>query len=301
MRPAAITSHGQIIVVVAIAISTIIAAVSLAGDVAVFYFNWMQIQKAADSSVLAGASHLPLDSVGASATAAQYATVNGIRGTDTVATVVSSDGMRISMTITRPVSYFFARVVGLTRGMVSARAAALLEPLATVNSPVPIGIDSRTAYSYGQQIQLMYGQYGAGNWGALDFNGGGAGSFANYLQNGYDGRINGGSWISTETGMMVGPTRRAFESRVSAGQAADPSGTFASHTINDPRVVTVAMVNYANVNGSSQVQVMGFAELWLVGMDNNETITTYFIRQVGNGTPSAAAANYGGYQPVLVN
>jgi hypothetical protein len=79
-----------------------------------------------------------------------------------------------------------------------------------------------------------------------------------------------------------------------------PDGTFANHSINDPRIMTVPMVDYANINGSSQVPLLGFAELWLVGIDSHETISTYFIKQVANGTPSATAPNYGAWQVVLI-
>ena len=98
---------------------------------------------------------------------------------------------------------------------------------------------------------------------------------------------------------MVGPTQAAFNARLTAGVDGYPDGTFATHSINDPRIMTVPMVDYADINGSSQVQLLGFAELWLVGIDSHETITTYFIKQVANGTPSLTAPNYGAWQVVL--
>jgi hypothetical protein len=45
---------------------------------------------------------------------------------------------------------------------------------------------------------------------------------------------------------------------------------------------------------------MGFAELWLVSIDNKLTITTYFIQQVVSGKPSATAQNYGAMDAVLI-
>jgi hypothetical protein len=146
----------------------------------------------------------------------------------------------------------------------------------------------------------MTGQYGPGNWGPLALGGSGASNFASNVQYGYSGTTAVGQMLTTETGQMVGPTNAAFNARLTAGANGFPDGTFANHLIGDPRVVTVPMVNYANINGSSQVPVLGFAELWLVGMDSHETITTYFIKQVASGTPSSTAPNYGAWQVTLI-
>src|SRR5260221_10828285 len=100
---------------------------------------------------------------------------------------------------------------------------------------------------------------------------------------------------------MVGPTRAAFNARLSAGADSFPSGTLSSHTLDDPWIVTVPVVNYANINGSSQVPVLGFAELWQVGMDSHETISTYFVKQVTSSTPDAGVALYGAYTLVLIS
>jgi len=44
-----------------------------------------------------------------------------------------------------------------------------------------------------------------------------------------------------------------------------------------------------------------FAELWLVGIDSHETISTYFIKQVTGGTPSASAPIYGAWAAALIS
>jgi uncharacterized membrane protein len=49
-------SRGQIFVVTTLVIATLLGAMALSTDVGLLYFNWMQLQKAADAAVLAGAS-----------------------------------------------------------------------------------------------------------------------------------------------------------------------------------------------------------------------------------------------------
>lgn len=285
----------------ALACATLIGAIALCTDVGLLYYNWGLLQKAADAAVLAGANYLPTDSAGAISAADSFAAQNGIVASEISSTTVAADRMSITVQLNRTVPYYFAEVVGLSSGLVTARATAGLVGAGAVNGMLPIGIDSRTTYTYGQAISLMTGQYGPGNWGPLALNGTGASNFASNIQHGYSGQITIGQLITTETGQMVGPTRSAFDARMAAGADSDPSGTFANHTIADPRVVTVPIMNYANVSGSSQVPVLGFAELWLVGMDSHETISTYFIKQVTGGTPSASAPIYGAWAAVLIS
>jgi len=282
------------------AMAVLLGTIALCTDVGLLYWNWALLQKAADASVLAGANYLPSDPATTVSVARNFATLNGMASNEIVSTIVASDNMSVSIQLKRNVPYYFARLVGLTSGVVTAQATAGLQNVSSVNELVPVGIDSRTTYTYGQQINLMTGQYGPGNWGPLALGGTGASNFANNVQNGYDGQFSVGQLLSTEPGMMTGPTRSAFNARINAGADEYPGGTFANHTLDDPRLLTVPMVDYANINGSSQVPVLGFAELWLVGIDSHDTITTYFIKQVANGTPSAGAPNYGAWQVVLI-
>lgn len=285
----------------ALVIATLIGTIALGTDIGLLYYNWNLLQKAADAAVLAGASYLPGDPDSAVSVANTFAGHNGISTNEISATTVASDQMSITVQLARNVPYYFAKVIGISSGVVTAQATAGLVGAGTVTGMVPIGIDSRTNYTYGQLINLMTGQYGPGNWGPLALNGTGAANFANNIQNGASGNFSVGQMIATEPGAMVGPTRNAFNARLTAGADSFPSGTFSNHALNDPRVVTVPMVNYANINGSSLVPVMGFAELWLMGMDSHETISTYFLKQVTSGVPSPGAPIYGAYTVVLLS
>ncbi len=286
--------------VMTVSIAALLGAVALSTDVGLLYYNWGSLQKGADSAVLAGANNLPSDAAGAVVVADTFAAHNGIGATEIVATTVAADQQSITMRVSRTVPYSFAQLVGLWSGLVSVSATAGLEGAGSVSGTVPVGIDSRTTYTYGQQVNLLTGQYGAGNWGPLALGATGATTFESNVEYGYAGSLSVGQMLTTETGQMVGPTVTAFDYRLSTGSAAYPDGTFASHSISDPRIMTVPMVDYANINGGSQVQILGFAELWLVGMNSQETITTYFIKQVAAGVPSASAPNYGALQVVLI-
>jgi hypothetical protein len=291
----------QIAVVMALASATLIGVIALCTDVGLLYYNWGLLQKDADAAVLAGSNYLPSDTAGAIATANSFASQNGIAAGEISSTTVAADQMSVSIRLTRVVPYYFAQLVGLSAGVVTTRATAALTGVSAVSEMLPIGIDSRTTYSYGQLVSLMTGQYGPGDWGPLSLNGTGASNFANNIQYGAGGSFSIGQLVGTEPGQMVGPTRAAFDTRLTAGANSFSSGTFANHSLSDPRILTVPMVDYASINGSSQVPILGFAELWLVGIDSHQTISTYFIKQVTSGSPSPSAPNYGAWQVLLVN
>jgi hypothetical protein len=69
----------------------------------------------------------------------------------------------------------------------------------------------------------------------------------------------------------------------------DPGGTYSSHTLSDPRVLVVPVVNWENANGRSSVQVTAFASVWLDSYSRG-TVTVHFISQVianSFGSPNA--------------
>src|SRR5713101_4634230 len=71
-------SKGQVIVMFAGVVATLLAAVALGTDVAVMYLNWARMQKAADIAVLSGAGNLKNGTSSATNTCTSYLTSNGI-------------------------------------------------------------------------------------------------------------------------------------------------------------------------------------------------------------------------------
>ncbi|HVC43249.1 MAG TPA: pilus assembly protein TadG-related protein [Candidatus Binataceae bacterium] len=296
------TSRGQIAVVLSAIIVVLLGTFALCTDVAVLYFDWMQAQKAADSAALAGASYLPLSPVTATITAASEAQINGMKASEVTTNQISGNGLSLTVGITRTVPFYFATLIGFSTTTVHAAATATAETVGSASGITPFGIAYQTSYTAGQTVTLMQGQVGAGNWSALALGGTGASLYQTNIENGYSGTVSVGNYLSTETGVMNGPTQSGINYLLNAGANVDPSGTYASHTLTDPRVVIVPMVDFSGINGSAQVPVKGFAELWLVSVTGSALITTYFISQVApESLPSANAdaSNFGSYVPVL--
>jgi Flp pilus assembly protein TadG len=297
------SERAQIILLLALTLPVLIGAMAMSADVGVLYFNWQCLQSAADAGAVAGAAYLPSNSALAISIANRFASKNGILPGEITSTTVSSDARSLNIQLKRTVPYSFALLLGLVTGTVSAQATAQIQTIGKAIGVTPMGIDYRTTYSSGQVITLMQGQVGPGNWGPLAL---GASSASNLLQNieyGYQGSIATADLVTTQTGLATGPIRSAFDFLINAGQNIDPGGTFASHTPTDPRVLIVPMVDFSSINGNSQVPVKGFAALWLVSVDNSNTIQTYFINQVAPGsTPdtTGTSTNYGAFEAVLI-
>lgn len=98
-----------------------VGAVYLGTDVAVLYFNWVQLQKAADAAAVAGANWLPGNPFEASTTDNQYAENNGIKAAEITSGTVAIN--QITISLERNVPYNFT-ILGLTSTNVTATATA---------------------------------------------------------------------------------------------------------------------------------------------------------------------------------
>jgi hypothetical protein len=307
----------------------LLGAVALGTDVTVFYFNWGQLQKAADAAVLAGANYLPDNPAEATAIANQLAQSNGVKSGEIVSTIVADDDLSISIKLQRTVPYFLARVLGLTSGAVTTAATATPQfAPTTVNAGtpgqvppdgdnngdngstcsavgscglIPIGLDSNTVYTDGNQITLQQGQLGPGNWDLLALGGVGGSNLRTNISNGYNSMVSIGDWVTTEPGKKVGPVNQGFEDRLNAASSIDPNGTFGSHTLNDPRVLILPVVDWQHPNGRSSVEVKSFATVWLDSYSSGQ-VTVHFISQVIAHSFGSPGAPYFGSRgtPILV-
>ncbi len=137
-------SRGQMGVLFMFALVAMVGAMTLGADMAVRYFTWMNLQKAADAGVLAGAYYLPSDTSMASSTAISYAKSNGVKDGEITTPTFANSNTQITMQISRNVPYYFGRVLGLTNGVVSVSSTA-----SPPNSPSCIGCAGPSTSSTG--------------------------------------------------------------------------------------------------------------------------------------------------------
>ena len=325
MRARTASSRGQIIVIMALALPGLLGAMALCIDVWNLYSNWTHLQIAADAGVLAGATYLRPNDASTEATAdpvaRTYAQHNGVQNGEITSVTFAPDQTWIRMTVTRPVPFYFGRVLGLTTTPVSVAARASIQG-ATGTGPgglAPIGIQcpapcTSPPYSPGTPISLIQKNpkaigevWAPGNWGALNLNiplgshGGGVPLFASNIVNGYQGTVIIGNEVPTDTGFgksSVNPqVRDAINTLINEGIGLFPDDTPSIFDPTNPRIITVPLVDFTGVTGTSNpVIVEGFASIWLTSASADGTIEGVFITTTANavlpgggGTPCVTA------------
>jgi hypothetical protein len=302
---------GQIAVIMTLAMATLLGAMALGTDVAILYFNWVQLQKAADSAVLSGALYLTGNSSSDTKvenTVTEVVTQNGVSSSEIVAgPTVGADQYSVSVKLQRTVPYYFAKVLGLDQGVVAAYSAAKLAQNQATRGVTPIGLECPTgewngtcggAYAYNttQVYSLSFKGssstgtiWSPGNWGALALGQGGTSTFEQNVTNGYGGLVynNGSLSVDTQTGNGA-PTHfdTAFEARLPCGswscaETSPPEGVDSSN----PQTIVVPVVDFNQQTGKSTLTVEGFAEMFVVppGTDGcTGDICAFFIQALAD-------------------
>ncbi len=98
---------------------------------------------------------------------------------------------------------------------------------------------------------------------------------------------------------MSGPTGNGVDYRISL----DPTATFATVQRGSPRILVVPIIDSLEVNGRSQVQIVGFAAFFLEGVGGqgkDNYVTGKFMQTVESGDGETGATGYGLYGAALI-
>ena len=287
---------GAVIVLMAAAVVGLTGMAALAVDAGLLYLNKYQLANAADAAALAGGQELPGRPEEAIAAASSIAAANSKPGSspDNVQPVLSNNNRAITVTISRNVPLYFARVLGLTSSQVTAAATAEVKTYTGGNNGiVPFGIVKQN-FIFGQTYMLKLGAGDGyhGNFQALALGGSGASVYRDNIQYGYKGNFKIGDWILTETGNMSGPTAAGVSYRIGL----DPASTFSNVSVNSSRIIIVPVLDSLLVSGRSDVLVVGFAAFFLEGSGgggNNSYVYGKFREMVTPGDSSNGVPYYG--------
>jgi hypothetical protein len=306
--------RGQVLIVFSLALPVLIASLALGADVAALYFNWVQLQKAADAAALAGANYLPGDPAQAQTVAKSNAAVNGIAAGEIVSTQVAPDDLSITITLRRNVVEQFARMVGIQNANVSTAATAGLQPNpGWARGVMPVGLpcsNGNCTYTAGKHYTLKegptngnWGQLGPGNWGALALGGNGSDVYRKNIELGYIGQLSVGQMISVETGNIVGPTSQGFTDRINLGNSIFPGANPVNPSQYDPRVVVIPMIDFTKAKGkSTTVPIINFALMFVDSVNGNSAnIDAVYLGTVSStGLTGKTPQDFGMLTPILL-
>lgn len=306
--------RGQILVILALAMPVLIGTISLGTDVAILYFNWAQLQKAADAAAIAGANYLPGDPAQAQTVASAYAVQNGVTQSEIASTTVAPDELSITVALQRNVGFNFARVFGLQHANVSTAATAGVQSNpGAARGVMPIGLpcsSGNCSYNIGKHYTLKqgptngnWGQLGPGNWGALALGGNGANVYRYNIERGYIGKLSLNQLVSVETGNIVGPTSQGFTTRINLGQSIFPGANPVSPSQYDPRLVVIPMIDFTGAKGkSTQVTLVNFALMFVQSVNGNSAnLDAVYLGTVPSTDLTGSTPNdFGLLTPVLL-
>jgi Flp pilus assembly protein TadG len=283
---------GQTLPLVALLLTGLLGASALVIDAGNLYQQRQAVQAAADAAALAGATQLPAGWAAAQTAANQTYAQNGLVA-DTVAVSQTTDltgGDSVTVTASRAAPTFLARIFGITSGTVHATARATVESYTSYTSTgnvMPFGV-MKGDYALGQSYTI-YGDGSSSNNGglSLDISSGGgcsAASGANDLRNTIDGSdiacpVSVGETIDTKPGSNTGPVAQGLNSRITTWKTfnqivqVNANGQYTLLDPSSPQLVLIPVVLNTNggtswPNGSSQVQIVGFAWFVITGCGN---------------------------------
>ena len=266
---------GQMAVVMTFAIATLLGAMALGTDVAVMYFNWVQMQKGADAAALAGAFYLvpanvsqyPIASVAAgcgtqpdaaSQAACTYAYNNNMAIDSNNLKIAEnvppkSTQPNIQVWVNRPnLPYLFGKVIGLNTYSVSAIATGQDEYVGNYNGPLfPVlfqcagSCPSLKSMSAGLAVSFgaKFADVGAsGNWQFLNVGGKGGNNLGNAIAGGTGATdLSIGSTIGTKTGITWGDVSSGWTTRMNAHNTLCSAGSLSPENCADPSSTCTAL------------------------------------------------------------
>lgn len=284
---------GNVVVLVALALSALLGFAALVIDVGNLYANRAKLVNTADAAALAGVALLPENPAVAVTVAENFAEQNGVEA-DQCQVEISPNKKKITVIVSKSIDYSFARIFGLTSQNISAKAAAKVSALFSATGVVPFGIEKQ-AFLFGQLYSLKEGGGSGydGNYGGLALGGTGASIYKYNIIHGYNGQLRVGDWVLTETGNMSGPTETGVETRINS---CHDGCTYDNYEQDCSRVVTVPILDSLQVNGRKEVKIVGFARFFLSGVGGSgkdNYVEGYFLREFTDGDGDEGAGDYG--------
>lgn len=307
--------EGAVIVVAAIVFIIVIIMCGIVIDVGSVQIEKSSLQNAADAAAFAASTILPAEAGNPAELeqvhdiALDYAAKNGFDASCVTAVepenIFNGKYYGVRVRLKSEVPYNFGPIVGLNGTTATKSAKVLLEPVTSSTAVVPLGIEASRlsevlAATEGIDLIIKYdgGDGTEGFYGALDLDGvqgGGAKDFESWLAFGYDGVLQMGDILPTESGNMSGPTTDAFTTRYNqCTHFPSQGGCNEDHfDLSCPRVVT--LIVYTLVD-SKTVQVVGFVPFILKGLNGNgEILASKITVKTNEGETDGALGGIGDY------
>lgn len=288
--------EGNVSLMVAGGMVTFLLIAALVSDVGLLFVRQQKLQNALDAGVLAGIQRILSGEEAAEEQARSYVQLNGA----VVSTAeANAEEKTLRVTGEEVVSLAFARIMGMNESTVTAAAGAKAGTMVGMKGLVPIAVPDQS-FSYGSLYELNEGAGDgySGNYGYLDFNGGGANAVAENIKYGYEGHFNVGDKVPTKTGINHGKVETAIDYRINSDGEDTKCQSYRTADRNCDRIVFLPVIDSLDVDGTKPVTIVGFAAFYLEDTDRGKgghmIIEGRFLRMIAPGE-MGTGTNYGVY------
>lgn len=280
----------------AISGTILLSIVALSIDVGLISLEKWRLTKSADSSALAGVQDILSNPQNAESSSIEYAYKNSpnISSYD-----VSVDPLErsVSVSLTQNVTHLLGAFVGRSSTLITASSKAIAKNISSLTGLRPFAI-KESPFSYYENYTLKEGSSDGitGNYWVVELGQSGASSYLDNIYYGYPGKIKVGDILYTQPGNISGPTRKAISDLISTCNHF-PTCTTDNFQVDCQRVINVPIINFTNLNGKSEIEVVGFASFFLLDIINNgghTEIQGQFIKKIVHGETSDGEG-YGAY------
>jgi hypothetical protein len=294
------TQKGATTVVFGLFITVIAAVAALVVDIGYLALEKSRLSNAVDASALAGALALAEGSVNVEETATGYVADN-IDNVDHIDVAVGS--YSISVTASKRVNTFFARILGIDTQVLTSHATAIYGNISSISGARPFAVTDHD-FECGMFYILKEGAGDGyhGNYGAIALGGTGASTYKYNIMYGYDGTLRIGDMIPTEPGVMAQGTYQGVKYLLD-GCNHSPECTYDNYNRNCTRIIPVPIVDTMEVNGRKYVEIIGFATFFIEGVSkkgNVAEVTGRFISYASEGDIAQGTPSFGTYGVKLV-
>lgn len=269
-------------------------------DVGLSIYEKEKLSVAVDAASLAATQNLDKSNDVVINTAKQFAALNGVEPSKVI-TTIAPDRKSVKVETDKEVQYYFAKILGINEGRVTANSSAKAAPLTSYRGVRPLAIvDQELEFNKLYVLKEDAGDGLSGNYGPLALGGDGASTYRNNLLYGYTTTVRVGDTVYTQTGNITQATRSGIDYLIGS----DPYSTYYNVSQDSLRIITIMIVDTLDLSGKKPIKVLGFASFYLEGLSGSgghTEIVGRFIRHVAEGDSSDAQTDYGLRGVKLIN
>jgi Flp pilus assembly protein TadG len=289
--------RGASAILLVIMIPVVVGMVALTVDIGHLALEREKLTNVCDACAKAGGIDLPTaassdvnaDLSRAEATAKEYATENGL---NLASVQFASDAVRdgngyaLLVTAKEEVPMSFARIFGIDTRPVQAAAKVRREgaPINEETKFVPLAVDSQS-FTLGLEADLALSPCAKQHFWRIAIPNTTNADFEAMLRDGVNNEIGVGDTVNLDpdTGAVEAEIQSAVNSLIQEAQtnSAYLQDDITHHSSTNPRIIQVpivATVSGDNLTQMKQSKIVGFASLWLTGVENHQ-LEGYFVSQ----------------------